>query len=67
MKTCSFLTMLLAGSLPIVSHAQTVLSQAEVRKAISCGVEFLKGRQDKEGGHWVTADDPALSALVSPP
>ncbi len=64
MKTCSFLTMLLAGSLPIVSHAQTVPSQAEVREAISRGVEFLKGRQDKDGGHWVTADDPALSALV---
>ncbi|WP_395748656.1 prenyltransferase/squalene oxidase repeat-containing protein [Prosthecobacter sp.] len=57
MKTISFCFFLLTGA----AMAQT---KQEVQGAISRGVEFLKGQQNAESGHWVTKEDPALSALV---
>lgn len=58
MKTISFVVFfLLAGVL-------TAQDKPEVQKAIMRGLDFLKSRQDKDGGHWVTTEDPALSALV---
>jgi len=44
--------------------AQPSATKAEVQKAITRGIDFLKAQQSKEGGHWVTTEDPALSALV---
>lgn len=58
MKLASiFLTLLLTS----LSHAQ---NQQDVQKAITRGLDFLKSQQNKEAGHWVTTEDPALSALV---
>lgn len=44
--------------------AQPSATKAEVQAAITRGIDFLKAQQNKEGGHWVTTEDPALSALV---
>jgi squalene-hopene/tetraprenyl-beta-curcumene cyclase len=57
MKTISFVFFLLAG----VGTAQT---KQEVQQAITRGVDFLKAQQNPESGHWVTKEDPAISALV---
>jgi len=57
MKTISIVFFLLAGALA----AQT---RQDVQMAITHGVDYLKAQQNKEGGHWVTPEDPALSALV---
>ncbi len=57
MKTISIVFFLLAGAL----MAQT---RQEVQQAITRGLDFLKSRQDAQNGHWVTSEDPALSALV---
>ncbi len=57
MKTISIVFFLLSGAL----MAQT---RQEVQQAITRGLDFLKSRQDAQNGHWVTSEDPALSALV---
>lgn len=57
MKTISFIFFLFAG----VLAAQT---KQDVQQAITRGLDFLKAQQNKESGHWVTSEDPALSALV---
>ena len=36
----------------------------DVQQAITRGLDFLKSQQNKDGGHWVMTEDPALSALV---
>ena len=57
MKTISIVFFLLAGALA----AQT---KQDVQQAITHGLDYLKAQQKKESGHWVTTEDPALSALV---
>ncbi len=57
MKTISFVFFLLAGAL-------TAQTKQDVQQAITRGLDYLKSQQNKENGHWVTAEDPALSALV---
>lgn len=57
MKTISIVFFLLSGAL----MAQT---RQEVQQAITRGLDFLESRQDAQNGHWVTSEDPALSALV---
>lgn len=39
-------------------------SAAQIQSAINRGLDFLVSRQDQGSGHWVTREDPALSALV---
>ncbi len=66
MKALSLiLTTLMAGACAGLCPAQEPAAlRSEVQKAITRGIDYLKSRQTQEGGHWVTAEDPALSALV---
>lgn len=67
MKHLPTLTTLLFGALAGLPPAQaqnSAASKQDVQKAITKGLDFLKAQQDKDGGHWVTTEDPALSALV---
>ncbi|MES2598404.1 MAG: prenyltransferase/squalene oxidase repeat-containing protein [Verrucomicrobiota bacterium] len=52
---------LFVGSL--TCHAADVALKKDIEKAITRGLDYLQAQQDKKG-HWVTPDDPALSALV---
>lgn len=65
MKAAILLTTLLFSNLASLCPAQTTsASKEDVQKAITRGLDFLKSQQNKDGGHWVTTEDPALSALV---
>lgn len=57
MKTASIVFFLLTGTL-------TAQIKQDVQQAITRGLDYLKGQQNKDSGHWVTTEDPALSALA---
>lgn len=54
--------------LPLIAMGQTSSSpvrlKADIQLALDRGIAFLKSKQDAQGGHWVTPEEPALSALV---
>lgn len=55
----------LCASISGVSLAQPAApSAAQIQSSIDRGLDFLLSRQDQDNGHWVTREDPALSALV---
>ena len=61
MKHFFLSTLLLTAAVAVPSSGQ---DSAAIQKAIARGVDYLASQQDRNGGHWVTTEDPALTALV---
>lgn len=58
------LSLSLVCSSALKAQTATATLKQDIQQAITRGLDFLKAQQDKDGGFWLTQEDPALSALV---